>query len=831
MGRTLLDSVLQDVRYALRTLRQARGFTAVAVASLALGIGANTAIFSLIDTLLLRLLPVRDPGRLVEMLYHYPGDPRLNGFSYETFQYFREHSRVLAGLIASARGAVTLRGAALGGAPVDAEFVDGGYFRMLGVKPAAGRLIVPEDDGPQASASAVAVVSWPYWKSRWNRDPAIVGKQIMVEDVPATIVGVAPAGFDGITLGYRTELWLTLSTAPAIRHATGRGADRGHLRPGGSLMGRLKPGVSLAQAQAELAVLYRQSIDPAMLRRDPNWARVTFELEPAGAGLSLAAPGPAGRLRDQFSKPLLALMAIVGLLLLIACANVASMLLARAAARGREMAVRVSLGATRMRLVRQALTESLLLAAAGSLGGVVVAYFGAQALVRVVESGRFRIDIAVQPDLHVLLFTAGAALVTGLLFGLAPALRAMAAEPAAALRTAGKAGETRFGRLAGKSLVVAQVALAVLLASAAGLFAGHLSDLRNLNLGFRRDHILLATLRPAGTGWNGARLAQAYRELLERFDAIPGVRSATLSGTTPINGAAASRFATVEGYQAKPFETRIFVNSVAPKYFETFGTPLLAGRDFTFQDAASAHLAIVNQALTRYYFGGASPLGRRITLEGDKQPFAIIGVVGDAKYLDLHDPAPRTVYLCAFQEQAVNSHRFALLTGGDPASVAAEVRRTVEAVMKDVPVDTTTLAAQMDASIIPERLIAALSEAFGGFGLLLAAMGVYGLLAYTVARRINEIGIRMALGATRGKVVRMVLLDALWMVAAGLALGVPMAWWGRRFARSVLEGLPLADPLPIALGAMALVASALAAAYVPARRAARVDPMQALRYE
>ncbi len=831
MGRPFLDSLLPDVRYALRTLRQARGFTAVAVASLALGIGANTAIFSLIDTLLLRSLPVRDPGQLVDLLYHYPGDPRLNGFSYETFQYLREHSRVLAGLIASARGSVTLRGAGLGSAPVDAEFVDGGYFRMLGVKPAAGRLIVPQDDGPQATASAVAVVSWPYWKSRWNHNPAIVGKQIMMEDVPATIVGVAPPGFDGITLGYRTELWLTLSTAAAIRHATGRGTNRGGLRPGGSLMGRLKPGVSLAQAQAELAVLYRQSIDPAILRRDPNWARVTFELEPAGAGLSLAVPGPSGRLRDQFAKPLLALMAIVGLLLLIACTNVASMLLARAAARRREMAVRVSLGATRLRLLRQALTESLLLAAAGSLGGVVVAYFGAQALVRVVASGRFPIDIAVEPDLRVLLFTATVALLTGILFGLAPALRAMAAEPAEALRTAGRAGESHLGRLAGRSLVAAQVALSVVLASAAGLFAGHLSDLRNLNRGFRRDHILLATLRPAGTGWNGERLAQAYRELLNRFAALPGVRSATLSGTTPINGAAASRFATVEGYQAKPFETRIFVNSVAPKYFETFGTPLLAGRDFTFQDVAAAHLAIVNQALTRYYFGRANPIGRRITLEGDNQPLEIVGVVGDAKYLDLRDPAPRTVYLCAFQQQTVNSHRFALRTAGDPAVAAAEVRRTVSAVLKNVPVETTTLAAQMDASIVPERLIAALSEAFGGFGLLLASLGVYGLLAYTVARRINEIGIRMALGATRGGVIRMVLLDALRMVAAGLAIGVPMAWWGRRLARSVMEGLPLADPLPIALGAMALVATALAAAYVPAHRAARVDPMEALRYE
>ncbi|MGO9011817.1 MAG: ABC transporter permease [Bryobacteraceae bacterium] len=616
MAWNSLDPLLQDTRYALRMMRRAPGFTAVAVLSLALGIGANTAIFSLIDTLMLRLLPVRDPQQLVDLLYKYPSDPRLNGFSFEAWQYMRDHNTVLSGLIARAPSRLSVRGVGMEAQTVDGEFVDGNYFRMLGVKPAAGLLIAPDDDGAQAAASAVAVVSWAYWKSRFNLDPAVVGKRISIEDIPATIAGVAPDGFFGIELGYRTQVWVTLATEPAIHRTT---------RPrGGSLMGRLKPEVSMERARAELAVLYRQSIDEATLRRDPNWSRVTFELEPAGAGLSRADP-PAGRLRDRFSKPLLFLMAIVGLLLLIACTNVASMLLARGAARRREMALRVSLGAGRLRLVRQALTESLLLSVAGSLCGVVVAYFGAGALLRIVTTGRNRIDLTIEPDLHVLLFTAGAALLTGLLFGLAPALRAMAAEPASALRSAGKAGETRLGRLFGKSLVVAQVALSVVLVSAAGLFAGHLSDLRNLNLGFHRDHILLPTLNPARSGYSGERLSRAYRELLERFEAIPGVRSATLSGTTPINGAAASRFATVEGYQAKAVETRIYVNWIAPKYFETYGTPLLAGRDFTFQDQGGAHLAIVNRAMARYYFGDVNPIGRRVTLERDDKPFEIVG--------------------------------------------------------------------------------------------------------------------------------------------------------------------------------------------------------------
>jgi predicted permease len=668
-----------------------------------------------------------------------------------------------------------------------------------------------------------AVVSWPYWKSRFGLDPAIVGKRIAIEDIPATIVGVAPKGFTGIVAEYRTQLWVVLAAEPAIHHRP---------RPGGvELMGRLKPGVSIGQARAELAVLYRQSIDEATLRRDPNWSRVGFDLEPAGAGLSRDIP-PYGSLRDRFSQPLLILTAVAGLLLLLACTNVASMLLARGLARQREMALRVSLGAGRWRLVRQVLTESVLLAAIGALCGAAIAYFAANGLAGIIASGRIRLEIEVRPDVRVLLFTAGAALLSGTLFGLAPALRAIGTAPASSLRTAGKSGETRLGRLFGKSLVVAQVAIAVVLVSAAGLFLGHLSDLRTLNLGFQRDHILLATLNPARGGYNGERLSSAYRELLDRLNAIPGVRSATLSAGTPISGAAASRFAAVEGYRQKAVETRVFVNWIAPRYFETYATPLLAGRDFTFQDLGAAHLAIVNQSMARYYFGDANPVGRQVTLERDDRPFQIVGVVGDAKYLDLHEPAPRTIYLCAFEAQGVNSHSFAIRTNGDPSAVAAEVRRAVGSVMNGAPVENMrTLAAQMDASIVPERLIATLSALFGGLGSLLAAIGLYGLLAYTVTLRSSEIGIRMALGATRGDVSRMVLVDALGMAGAGLAMGVPLAFWGRRFAASLIAGLPAVGAVPAVVGAGAMTVVAMLAAYLPARRAARVDPMVALRYE
>jgi predicted permease len=510
---------------------------------------------------------------------------------------------------------------------------------------------------------------------------------------------------------------------------------------------------------------------------------------------------------------------------------VASMLLARGAARKREMALRVSLGAGRARLVRQVLTESLLFSAAGGAGGMLVAYFGARALARIIGSGRTPLVLEVRLDVRVLLFLSTASLVTGLLFGLAPAIRAMATAPASSLRTAGSASETSVGRLFAKSLVVSQMVIAVVLLSSAGLFLRHLSDLRNVDLGFRRDHILLATLNPARGGYTGERLSAPYRELLDRLAAIPGVRSATLSAATPISGAAASRYATLEGSERGP-EPRVFVNWIAPQYFETYGTRLIAGREFTFQDQRASHVAIVNQAMARHYFGDANPLGRQITLEREERPFEIIGVVGDAKYLDLHEPAPRTIYLCAFSEKGVSANHFAIRAAGDPAAVAGDMRRTVAAVLKDVPMESVvTLAAQMDATIVPERLTATLATLFGALGSLLVAIGVYGLLAYTVARRTNEIGVRMALGATRRDVTRMVLMDALWMAGAGLAVGVPLAIWSRTFAASLITGLPKTNALAVIAGAVGLTAVALAAAYLPARRASRVDPTVSLRYE
>ena len=419
-----------------------------------------------------------------------------------------------------------------------------------------------------------------------------------MQDQPVTVVGVLPSDFFGLQVGFSTDVWLPRSSAsPATRLL---------------LMGRLKPGVSLQQARAEMTVLYQFTIEERSRNsKDPVTRQLKIELEPAGAGLSL--------LRDHFDQPLLALMALVGVLLLIACINIASLLLARGAGRRGEMAVRISLGASRLRLVRQVLTESLMLSVAGSLLGILLAYFGARALLRIMTSGRQIIglprsfEIQVQPDARILLFTVGIALLTGVLFGLAPAWAAFTSAPASSLRETGRAGETKFRRLFGKSLVVAQVALSVALLSAAGLFVRNLANLRHVDLGFRRDHVLLVTLDPSRSGYDAERVSPIYRELLGRLEQIPGVRSASISAPTPLSGAGASGFATVEGYQEKPEDRRyISLSWVAPKYFETLGTPLLAGRDFNMQDS---HAAIVNLALARYYFGGASPIGKHVTLE------------------------------------------------------------------------------------------------------------------------------------------------------------------------------------------------------------------------
>jgi putative ABC transport system permease protein len=815
----LTRMLLNDIRYALRVMRRSPGFTAVAVLSLALGIGANTAIYSLFYTVMLRQLPVEHPEQIVELVRNSPTELHWPGYwAWDQYEFLRDHSHVFLGI--TGMGFDNLAQVRTEGSDPETliqESVTGNYFQVLGLTPAIGRLIGPEDV-PASGDGDVAVVSWSYWSRRFHRDPKILGKRIFYNDAPKIIIGVASRTYVGPRVGSRTDLW-----TPAAHQ-------------GLTMLARLKPGVTLKQAQAEIAVVYRGLQEQGPVRGGNPRVDTRMELLPAGAGLA--------RVRDQYGKSLVLLMAAVELLLLLACINMASMLLARSAGRQREIAVRVGLGASRGRLVQQMLTESILLSAAGALAGIVVAYFSTGVLLRIMASGRAfeHIEIEVQPDLHLMLYTVGMALLTGLLFGFAPAWYAFRVAPVSALRQSGRGGDTGFWRLFGKGLVTAQVALSILLVTAASIFLSHLTRLRNFDLGFRSDHVLLVTVDPSRSGYKREQLAAPYTELLARLETIQGVRSASISGCTPLQGCGfGGRYLKAEGYVERPEDRRrTAVAFVAPRYFETLGIPLIAGRDFNFSDAGGRRVAIVSQAMARYYFQGVNPIGKHFTIDrdpraggwfGDDQPYEIVGLAGDVKSTEIRDAPFPTMYFNMFQENRL-AHQFELRTSVDTASLSGTVGRIVRDVLKTVPVTrVTTLADQVDSNIVPERLIATLSEFFGGLAAALAGIGLYGLLAYTVARRTSEIGIRMALGATVGDVSRLVVRDALGMVCAGVMGGALMVLWSRPLAARFVQDLQLESAVPLAFGVGAIIAVALLASYVPARRAARVDPMVGLRHE
>jgi predicted permease len=820
---TVLDDLAKDLRYALRSMRANPGFAAAAILSLALGIGANTAIFTLIDSLLLRSLPVPNPEQLVQLQLVELGRPG-NSIGYPAIGALANRTDIFAGVAGFSSASFNVSEHE-GSERVGGAWVSGGYYPTLALRPIAGRLLTTEDDRP--GAPPAAVLSYRYWQKHYNRDFGVVGRSVSIEGKPVAIVGVSPEGFLGANVGDAADLTLPLAVLAQLYPERAQQLESGSqwLR----VLARPLPGVSMTQAKARLDVAWPRmapiATTPRMnpKRRDAL-LHSSIELVPGGTGWS--------GLRDRFRRPLLILMAMTGLVLLIACANFANLLLARGAARSREIALRFAIGAGRGRVVRQLLTESILLSTCGAILGLWLAGIGGRLLVTLLANGRrdgILLDLA--PDARVLLFTSAVALATGILFGLVPALRATASGPALALKGAGALSRPRSRFV--PALVVSQVALSLVLLVGAGLFVRTLENLQRLDPGFRSEGVLLVNLDARRAGYKDARLAAFYQGLLDRFAHLPGVVSASLSSNTPLSGGIWSDAVTIDG---QPTRESAHFNSVAPHYFETLGTALVAGRDFDAHDRpGAANVAVVSEAFARRYLAGGPVLGRQFSIPNPRYaPFEIVGVVKDTVSQNLRLPAPAAVYLPYFQlPDMIGIASFEVRAHGSLAQTADRLRDEVRAELPSTPVQyhIQALDEQVKGTLIQERLLAALGSCFGALALLLAAVGLYGLLAYMVTRATAEIGIRIALGARRPKVLGLVFGSAFRLLGAGILVGIPAAWAGSRIIASSLFGLSGTDPLTLAAAAGLLLLTALLAALLPAVRASRVDPMVALRHE
>jgi predicted permease len=837
-------------------LRRAPGFAAVVVISLALGIGANTAMFSAIDAVMLRMLPVKDPQQLVMLHWHAPKHPQkylgdLEGggfgnakegitsysFAYAQYQQFKNENHVFSDTFAFAANSDFVNVGIDGRAETTViQGVSGNYFQGLGVQTVLGRPISPEDD--QESAPATAVVSYAFWQQRLGGGPDVVGKKIVVNALPVTILGVAPAEFFGLQPGSAPGLYIPLAMYSAEQARQG-GTDSGltYLRDPkvwwAGVVGRLKPGVTDTQAEAELKVTFDQALSAAVPVPDAN--KPTLLVKPVNQGLD--------SLRRQFSSSLFLLMMMVGAVLLISCGNVAALLLTRASARQREIAVRLSLGGRRTRLMRQLLTESVLLALCGGIFGLVIAKWAGRVLLTLLSGGQ-RLNLDLQLDARVLVFTAIVSIVSGILFGLAPALRATRTDLLTALKQpiSGAAG----GKITtGKVLVAGQVALCLLLLVSAGLLLRTLNRLETVDLGFNRQNVLLFTVRPGLNGYKSVQLDEFYQDLQRRIQSLPGVDSVSFSDRNAIGAGTSSTSALIPGYVENGDAADFHRHIVGPGYFSTLGIPIRLGRELGPQDAhGSPPVAVVNQKFVDKYMRGDNPLGREIvfTRKKTRASFQIVGVAGDVKYGRIREEVPPTVYFPHTQIfVAVGGNQgfswpfmtFAIKsTGAGQPSLLAGIRRELTTLDKNVPMVDVRTETQVVAQVLfLERTFAALSSAFGFLALLLACVGLYGTMAYAVTRRTNEIGIRMALGAERAAILGMVLRETIVIVAAGIVVGVPAAWFASSIVKTRLFGLTPHDPWSIGLAVAATLVVTMIAGYIPARRASRVDPMVALRYE
>jgi predicted permease len=862
----------RDLRYAFRGLSRSPLFTSVALLSIALGIGANTAIFTLVDEVLLRRLPVKDPQQLVLFngaRNHYGSNSGGNMLSYPMFEDFSEQfvdrgtatarprvtpaiaggasaAPVFTGMFA--RRTVAMNVGANGQTErVPGELVSGTYFQVLGVGAAIGRVITPDDD-KERGGSPVAVLSHDYWRNRFGADAQIVGKTITVSNHTLTIIGVSQAGFDGVDIGYvpsvRVPLMMKAQMTPNWDDVDNRRSRWVNV------FGRLKPGVTLEQAKASLQPFFHSILEQEV--RQPPFSNTTsYTREQFLKGQVDLLPAAQGRspIRQQLSQPLWLLLGIVGGVLLIACANVASLLIARATARQKEIAVRLALGASRARIVGQLLVESVMLAGLGGLVGLVIASWTTRFLLGFLPTSDTPHVISGSIDNRILLFNFALSLATGLVFGLVPALRSTKPNLAPTLKdqVGGVVGGSGGVRLR-KGLVVAQVTVSVLLLISAGLFIRSLRALRLLDLGLKTDNLIAFNVSPTLSGYSPVRAKQFDKQLLERVSALPGVHGMAFAQVGLLEGNEWDSSISVEGYEAKPGENmNPYCNAVSPGYFKTMGIPLLAGRDFDDRDVRYEmrdpdpslpppyKVAIVNDSYAKHYFGDRSPIGRHIgfgTNPGTKTPIEIVGVVKDAKYTGVRDDIPRQVFFAFMENDFAGGAVMYVRTTNQPDAAFGAIRQVARQLDTTIPIyNLRTLDHQIDQSLLNDRLIATLSTAFGVLATLLAVIGLYGVMAYTVARRTREIGVRMALGAVQGDVVWLVMREVLVLVGSGIILGLVAAWGLGRLISSQLYGVTASDPVTIAGAAGLLLVVALLAGYLPARRATRVNPVLALRYE
>ncbi|MGA2182247.1 MAG: ABC transporter permease [Bryobacteraceae bacterium] len=845
-----MSTTRDDVRYALRSLRRNPGFTSVAVASLALGIGVNTAIFSLVDQLLLWSVPARDPGQLVNLEGGRSG-------AYPFYREYRDRNQVFSGMLASSRPLTV--GIRPEGAPAvevgHVSFASGNYFQTLGVGAAAGRVLVDSDD-TKPGGSPVVILAYDYWQRRFAGNLNVIGRRLAVNGYPLEIAGIAEKGFGGIFNGHRADAFIPLTAYPLTRPAAAPiwNTPSMHWL---STMARLRPGVSIEKAQADMRVLWPQVADAV------NHALVRAGGKPRqydGEEQLMVTSGAHGVSSGQAkaTDPLEALMAAAGLVLLIACSNIANLTLARAAGRRKEIAPRLAMGATRARLVRQILTESLVLAVIGGAAGFVLAHWS---IVAIARANLVSPDLRLQPSLALAAFSAVLTLLTSVLFGLAPALRITRVDLAQTTRDSGSSSQGRSRVRLGKVLIAGQAALSLALLVGAGLFIRTLRNLEAVDLGFQRENVVLIDADASSLGYKGHRLRTFYDQLLERTRHLPNVRSAGLAGMTPMGGYAMSRSFSAEGYQPHPGERLVaYSNPVTEGYFTALGIPLLLGRDFLPQDepavtprdslfaalgrmggggndtaANASRVCIINESLARRLFGGANPVGRHLSFDDPYTTEAAIEIVGVVK--DVRHGAVRyadeigTIYVPSWSHGA-EARYLAVRIAGKAAPTIAAIQRQLRDMDPNVPLlGSDRLEDNVSADFRHERMIAYLCGCFGALALTLSAVGLYGVMAYAVAQRTREVGIRMALGARRFDVIRMIVREALVPVLFGIAIGIVGALAANRVVASLLFGVAPRDPLSFVLAVSAMLGVALLAAAIPARRASRVEPAIALRYE